>query len=33
VFGFFEIGPQLILESRANLPTRVIGLAQLHLLY
>lgn len=33
VFGSLEFAPQVLLETRTDLPTRVIGMAQLHLLY
>jgi hypothetical protein len=33
VFGWLEFAPQVLFEARTDLPTRVIGMAQLHLLY
>jgi hypothetical protein len=33
VFNFFEFAPQILAEARSGLPSRVIGMAQLHLVY
>ncbi|MEO8181681.1 MAG: hypothetical protein ABI895_22835 [Deltaproteobacteria bacterium] len=33
VFGFLEFAPQVLVESRADLPTRILALGQLHLIY
>jgi hypothetical protein len=33
VFGWLEFAPQLLVETRADLPTRILALGQLHLIY
>ena len=33
LFGFLEFAPQLLVETRADLPTRILALGQLHLIY
>ena len=33
IFGFLEFAPQLLVETRADLPTRLLALGQLHLIY
>jgi hypothetical protein len=33
VFGFLEFAPQLLVETRADLPARILALGQLHLIY
>lgn len=33
VFGWFEFAPQVLLEARDSLPTRLLAMGQLHLIY
>ena len=33
VFGFLEFAPQLLVETRSDLPARILALGQLHLIY
>lgn len=33
LFNWFELAPQVLAEARTGLPSRVIGMAQLHLVY
>jgi hypothetical protein len=33
VFGWFEFAPQVLIEARDSLPTRVLAMGQLHLVY
>ncbi|MEY4543948.1 MAG: hypothetical protein RL685_143 [Pseudomonadota bacterium] len=33
LFNWFELAPQLLAETRSDLPTRLVGMAQLHLIY